>query len=97
MTATIITNGITVEDLTNLVRSAVKAEIQSLPTSPPKDEVIYLSRRQTADKLKVTPVTLSNWVNDGKIAAYKVGGRVLFRLDEVEAAASAIVPLKYKK
>lgn len=56
----------------------------------------YLTRKDTATRLKVSLVTLTDWVNRGKLKAYKIGGRVLFRENEVEEALAQIVPLKYK-
>lgn len=57
----------------------------------------YLTRRETALRLKVSLVTLTEWVNRSRLKAYKIGGRVLFREHEVEAALAQIVPLKHKR
>jgi len=39
-------------------------------------------------------VTLTDWVNRGKICAHKIGGRVLFRESDVESALNQIIPIK---
>ncbi len=57
----------------------------------------YLTRKETAGRLRVSLVTLTEWVNRSRIKAYKIGGRVLFRESEVESALSQIVPLKHKR
>jgi len=65
-------------------------------SKPPASENNYLTRKDTATRLKVSLVTLTEWVNRGKLKAYKIGGRVLSRENEVEEALAQIVPLKYK-
>ncbi len=63
--------------------------------TPPDNH--YLTRKETATRLKVSLVTLTEWVNRSRLKAYKIGGRVLFRENEVEAALAQIVPLKHKR
>ena len=50
--------------------------------------------RETARRLRISLVTLNDWVNRGRIRAHKIGGRVLFRDSDVEAALHRIVPIK---
>ena len=52
------------------------------------------TRRRAADDLRISLVTLNDWVNRGRIRAHKIGGRVLFRDSDVEAALHRIVPIK---
>lgn len=73
--------------------SGALAQKQETPTT----EVKYLTRKETASRLKVSLVTLTEWVNRSRLKAYKIGGRVLFRESEVESALSQIVPLKPKR
>ena len=65
------------------------------PSSQKQDT--YLTRKEAANRLRVSLVTLTEWVNRSKIKAYKIGGRVLFRENEVEEALARIVPLKYRR
>ena len=65
-------------------------------TSSQKQDT-YLTRKEAANRLRVSLVTLTEWVNRSKIKAYKIGGRVLFRENEVEEALARIVPLKYRR
>lgn len=96
--AALILEGLTLTDLETLIRKAVKEELQqqAAPATEPGD-IPYLTRRETAEMLRVSLVTLNQWVSDGKIKAYKIGRRVLFRADEVAQAAQAVVPLKYRR
>ncbi len=57
----------------------------------------YLTRKEVAKAFRVSLVTLSDWSKHGKIKSYKIGGRVLYRKDEVEAALIQVEPLKYRR
>jgi len=70
--------------------------ISAYKQKPLSSENNYLTRKDTAHRLKVSLVTLTDWVNRSRLKAYKIGGRVLFRESEVEEALSQIVPLKHK-
>ena len=49
----------------------------------------YLTRKEVADRLRVTPETVSDWIRAGKLKAEKVGKKLLITekavLDAVEA------------
>ncbi|BBO78965.1 hypothetical protein DSCW_63820 [Desulfosarcina widdelii] len=44
-----------------------------------------MTRGEVADLLRVHPTTVSRWVKHGEIGYYRIGGRVLFRSDDVWA------------
>lgn len=96
--AQIILEGMTVDTLSDIIRETVKDEISKGTASPPPTpEDTYLTRKEAANRLRVSLVTLTEWVNRSKIKAYKIGGRVLFRENDVEEALARIVPLKYRR
>ncbi len=98
--AKVFLEGITVETLSDIIRETVQQEVgRSQPqTSVSKDaDENYLTRKETAARLRVSLVTLTEWVNKSRLKAYKIEGRVLFRESEVEAALTQIVPLKHKR
>jgi len=70
-----------------------KAELAA--KKKPKAEVFDIdAASETARRLRISLVTLNDWVNRGRIRAHKIGGRVLFRDSDVEAALHRIVPIK---
>ena len=98
--AKVILEGITVETLSDIIRETVQQEVgkSQSQTSISKDaDENYLTRKETAARLRVSLVTLTEWVNKSRLKAYKIGGRVLFRESEVEEALAQIVPLKHKR
>ena len=94
--AQLFLEGMTVDTLSDIIRETVRAEIGMKQSSPPSVEDKYLTRKEAATRLKVSLVTLTEWVNRSRLKAYKIGGRVLFRETEVKEALAQIVPLKHK-
>lgn len=50
----------------------------------PQEKAQYLSRKETAAYLKITLPTLNSHTKSGKLTAYLIGRRVLYRADELE-------------
>ena len=87
-------SGLTADQLSEMIRESLRDELQQFRPARPKSEIKYLTRQDTARRLRISLVTLTDWVNRGKICAHKIGGRVLFRDSDVEAALNQIVPIK---
>lgn len=49
-----------------------------------KDE--FLTRNEVSQKLKVSLVTLNNWQKNEILIPFKIGKRILYKLDDVEKA-----------
>jgi excisionase family DNA binding protein len=55
-----------------------------MPIHPTEPEREAYTIQQAADILQVTPRTIRNWIKDGKIQAFRLGGRRLrIRHEEV--------------
>lgn len=87
----------TTEELTGLISQAVKeAIINGLPnhsSTLPSEKL--LTRKETADKLKVSLVTLNDWTKRGLIQSYIIGGRVLYKDSEIEKSLHQVKTVKY--
>lgn len=97
MTKEIYLNGMTADQLSEMIRESQRDELQQLRPAQPKTDTKYLTRHETARRLRISLVTLSDWVNRGKSRAHKIGGRVLFRDSDVEAALNRIIPTIQRK
>jgi excisionase family DNA binding protein len=60
-------------------------------------QVEYLTRKETAQRLHISLPTLNEYTKSGKLRAYRINGRVLYRRDDVDAALTAVQPLKYRR
>ena len=87
MAKEIYLNGMTADQLSEMIRESLRDELRHLRPAHPKTDTRYLTRRETARRLRISLVTLTDWVNRGKIC-------VLFRDYDVEAALNRIVPIK---
>ncbi len=87
----------TTEELTGLIGQAVQEAIKnslSIFTSTPPSEKL-LTRKETADKLKISLVTLNDWTKRGMIQSYLIGGRVLYKETEIEKSLHKVRTVKY--
>ena len=91
MTKEIFLSGMTADQLSEMIRKSLRDELQQLHPEPSTETPNYLTRRETARRLRISLVTLNDWVNRGRIRAHKIGGR---RDSDVEAALHRIVPIK---
>ncbi|AKP50745.1 helix-turn-helix domain-containing protein [Cyclobacterium amurskyense] len=86
----------TPEELTGIIHNAVREVVKEIPTqtpTPPSETL--LTRRETADKLKISLVTLNDWTKRGIIQSYLIGGRVLYKDSEIEASLYKKQTVKY--
>ena len=69
----ILVNGITPKELTETILKGVKNQLDELKKSyQPKEPEEYLTRMETARLLKISLVTVHQWVNDGVLKPYKM-------------------------
>lgn len=94
MTKEIFLSGMTADQLSEMIRESLRNELRQLHPEPSAETPNYLTRRETARRLRISLVTLNDWVNRGRIRAHKIGGRVLFCDSDVETALHRIVPIK---
>lgn len=82
-----------VDELKTIIEETVEKHIQSLIPKP-KPELLYLTRKETANKLGVSLVTLHKWTKDGVLKGHHINTRVRYRNDEVERAFRVIESTK---
>ena len=62
-----------------------------------KKEPKFYSRKETAQLLRVTLPTLARLTKDGLITSKKVGNRILYEAEAIDAAVMENRTLKYKR
>lgn len=75
------------------VQEAVKNAIEGLKEAHPQEAL--LTRKEAADKLRISLVTLTDWVRRGKIKSHSIGGRILFKASDLEQALKPVEAVKY--
>jgi excisionase family DNA binding protein len=87
----IILSGITVDELTKAISDTfVKCLKEYSVIVKPGSEIVYLSRKEAAVKLKVTLKTLMDYTMQGKVKGYRIGRRVLYKNHEIDEALKQI-------
>ena len=86
-----------IETIKKLIKESLSEEINNNENSY-YEKVInpsYLTRKETALRLKISLTTLNEYSKQGIIQSYRVGKRVLYKPDEVEESVIQVKNLKY--
>ena len=71
-----------VDDINNIKRQLENLNLNFQPKQPKT----YLSRAEVSKMLNVSLVTLNKWNKSGKLKAVGIGGRVLYRQEDIDNA-----------
>lgn len=91
----ILLEKITREELFNELRSIVSEILENQLKPEPQKE--YFTKKEAAQKLRVSLPTLHRLTISGTIKGYRIGRRVLYRTDEIDLAVKNIASIKYKR
>ncbi len=93
----ILLNGINVEQLLDKIGKLLDSRLKC--NTPPKNETQsqYLSRKDVAKLLKISLPTLHEWTKLEWLKSYKIGSRVLYKLEEVQEAVTKVSNNKHKR
>jgi excisionase family DNA binding protein len=70
----------TPEQLEAIIEKCVSKAIEGQQSQSSK---IYYTRKEVAELLSCDLSSISNWTKQGKLKAYGIGGRVLYKVDEI--------------
>ncbi len=85
-------------DMQTIIRETIKSEVGSLiPKTTNQKTEIYGTRKEVAKELKISLPTLTEHTQSGNLKGYRIGGRVLYKWDEVFESLELIKSLKYKR
>ena len=84
-----------VEELQNLIRTAVREELQFL--LPKKGDPKYLTRKEVAAFLKISLPTLNNYSKLGVVNGFRIGTRILYKLEDIEKNLKSIETNRYRR
>jgi hypothetical protein len=92
----VIIQGVSLEELTSLIAETIESKLNRLK-SPPSENIDYLTRKETADLLRISLPTLHLYTRNGQLKGYKISSKILYKRDEIEASLVEIEALKYKR
>ena len=74
-----------------LISTAVQTAVQTATAHlQAKENVEYLTRKQTSTLLGISLVTLSEWTKEGKIKGYRIASRIRYKRHEIEQSLLTI-------
>jgi excisionase family DNA binding protein len=68
------------------IEKAISGNNQPITPTPGDQSVKLLTRREVAQMLQISLVTVNDWANKGVLKAHKLGRRVYFKPSEVETS-----------
>jgi excisionase family DNA binding protein len=85
------------EQLQTAISEAVKLEFQKFGNVPTPEKVEYITRKETAQILGVSLVTLCEWTKTGTLQGYRIGSRVRYKKDEVLSSLQKVQQIKFRR
>ena len=84
MTNAILTT-IPLEEFQTIIAQTVQEQLAQVRPMAPK-ETRYFTRKETAEKLRISLPTLNERTKNGHIEGQRIGGRVLYSEESIERA-----------
>lgn len=91
----IIFTSVPFDQLQTAISEAVKTEFLKFSSIAPPEQLEFITRKETAQILGVSLVTLHEWTKNGVIQSYRVGTRIRYQRKEVENAIQKVQSLKF--
>lgn len=93
----IILTSLPFEQLQNAIKEAVRAELLNFTPSTREENPEFITRKETAQILGVSLVTLNEWTKTGVLQGYRIGSRVRYNRTEVQTSLQKVQSLKFRR
>jgi excisionase family DNA binding protein len=93
----ILFTGITSNELFERIGQLIDCKLGKFAPHQKKVQSNFITRHEVAALLKISLPTLNEWTKLGWLQSYKVGNRVFYKAEEVEASVEKLATSKYKK
>ena len=100
MDNTILLFSLPLKDLRLLIEEVLDEKLREYISKEPQQKVDtdeYLTRKDTVSLLRISLSTLNYYTKEGILQGYRIGGRVLYKTEEVKNAVHEIQSTKYKR
>ncbi len=86
-----------VADFEKAINKALGKAFKDFPLHQKTEKLELFSRKETAKTLCISLPTLNQWTKDGVITAYRIGNRVLYKIEDIKSALTEIKVLKFNR
>jgi len=91
----LILTSIAETDFREMITAAIRKELSGMyPQQKATAQPEFLTRHETAERLKISLPTLHLWTKTGTLQGYRVNGRVLYKSNEVDSSLQAMKTIK---
>lgn len=93
----IILHSTPLDEFKSIIGDIIEEKLRQFKQEQPKfsgDE--FITRQEVCKLLRISLGTLHSYTKDGTLNGYRIGGRVLYRKDEIEKSLIEIQSTKYK-
>jgi excisionase family DNA binding protein len=89
----------TPETLEEIIKSSLDTAIQEfyLKKESAKERKKHYTIKETSVELKVSTLTVRNYIEKGYLKAFKIGNRILITNESLEKALNEVKSLQYKR
>lgn len=88
---------INLDEFQKIIADTVREEVANSQPESQQGTPEYLTRKEVADFLKISLVTLNDWSKKGIVQSYRIGARVRYKRSEIDQALRATKNLKYRR
>jgi excisionase family DNA binding protein len=89
--------GINGDQLLERIGQLIDSKLSKIAPPTHEKQSKFITRQEVAGYLKISLPTLNEWTKLGWLQSYKVGSRVLYKLEEVEASINKLATYKFTK
>jgi excisionase family DNA binding protein len=94
----IILHSTPISDFKLIIGEIIREQLQNFKPEPPTEKPTgLLTRREVAQKLRITLVTLDKYTKAGTLQSYKIGGQIRYKAAEIEKAFEQVKNAKYRR
>ncbi|WP_269684803.1 helix-turn-helix domain-containing protein [Flavobacterium lacustre] len=89
----------TPETLEEIIKSSLDTAIQEfyLKKESAKERKKHYTIKETSAELKVSTLTVRNYIEKGYLKAFKIGNRILITNESLEKALNEVKSLQYRR
>lgn len=85
------------EKLAKVLEDKLKAFLLPSSVDTTVNSKEYATRKEVSERLRISLPTLNTLTKEGVLRGYRIGGRVLYKWNEVESVLTEISTTKYKR
>lgn len=94
----IILHSTPISDFKLIIGEIIREQLQNFKPDPPTEKPTgLLTRREVAQKFRITLVTLDKYTKAGTLQSYKIGGQIRYKAAEIEKAFEQVKNAKYRR